>query len=107
MSEPRKHHYVPVFYQKHFVNQHGLLWLYDRSLKTCRRSTETSLLIQSGLSWGRRRRSFVSTIKQSGSEEQDPVPRYTVDKVNPDDSGSFMKLTRHPTRYFYVKGLAP
>src|SRR5271167_4542096 len=36
VSEPRKHHYVPVFYQKHFVNQHGLLWVYDRSLGTCK-----------------------------------------------------------------------
>jgi hypothetical protein len=50
---------------------------------------------------------LVGTIKQSRSEGQDPVPRYTVEKVNPDDSGSFMKLMRHPTRYFYVKGLAP
>jgi Protein of unknown function (DUF4238) len=36
VSEPRKHHYVPVFYQKHFVNHHGLLWVYDRSLGTCK-----------------------------------------------------------------------
>jgi hypothetical protein len=50
---------------------------------------------------------LISTIKQSGSEEQDPVPHYTVERVNPDDNGSFMKVTRYPARYFYVKGLAP
>jgi hypothetical protein len=27
---PRKHHYVPVFYQKNFTNDAGLLWVYDR-----------------------------------------------------------------------------
>ncbi len=34
MSEPRKHHYVPVFYQRNFANSEGLLWVYDRRLKT-------------------------------------------------------------------------
>lgn len=29
-KEPRKHHYVPVFYQKNFTNDAGLLWVYDR-----------------------------------------------------------------------------
>src|ERR1700730_1741545 len=29
-----KHHYVPVFYQKHFTASDGLLWVYDRLLKT-------------------------------------------------------------------------
>ena len=29
-GEPRKHHYVPVFYQRHFVDEDGLLWVYDR-----------------------------------------------------------------------------
>ncbi|MGA2301769.1 MAG: DUF4238 domain-containing protein [Candidatus Acidiferrum sp.] len=33
MSEYRKHHYVPVFYQKHFANASGLLWVYDRHRK--------------------------------------------------------------------------
>jgi hypothetical protein len=50
---------------------------------------------------------LIGTIKQSGSGGQDPMPRYTVERVNPDDNGSLMKLIRHPTRYFYVKGLAP
>jgi hypothetical protein len=50
---------------------------------------------------------LISTIKKSGSEEQDATPRHTVETLNPTDSGSYMKLTRHPTRYFYVKGLAP
>jgi hypothetical protein len=31
-----KHHYVPVFYQKHFAAPDGLLWVYDRLLKTCK-----------------------------------------------------------------------
>ena len=56
---------------------------------------------------GSEKAQLLSTIKLSGSIKQDPVPRYTVETVNPDDSGSYMKLTRHPTRYFYVKGCAP
>lgn len=50
---------------------------------------------------------LISTIKQSGSAEQDRTSRYSVEVVNPDDRGSYLKLTRHPTRYFYVKGFAP
>lgn len=34
MSEPRKHHYVPVFYQRSFADPYGLLWIYDRRLKS-------------------------------------------------------------------------
>jgi hypothetical protein len=34
LDAPRKHHYVPVFYQKHFANADGLLWVYDRKLYT-------------------------------------------------------------------------
>jgi hypothetical protein len=26
-NDPRKHHYVPVFYQRNFVNEKGLLWV--------------------------------------------------------------------------------
>jgi hypothetical protein len=30
----KKHHYVPVFYQKGFADADGLLWVYDRKLQT-------------------------------------------------------------------------
>jgi hypothetical protein len=33
-NPPRKHHYVPVFYQRKFANEGGLCWVYDRSLQT-------------------------------------------------------------------------
>jgi Protein of unknown function (DUF4238) len=33
-KDPRKHHYVPVFYQKHFANADELLWVYDRQRRT-------------------------------------------------------------------------
>jgi hypothetical protein len=33
-KDPRKHHYVPVFYQKNFVNEKSLLWVYDRARQT-------------------------------------------------------------------------
>ena len=33
-NPPRKHHYVPVFYQTKFTNENGLLWVYDRRLHT-------------------------------------------------------------------------
>jgi hypothetical protein len=33
-KDPRKHHYVPVFYQKHFSNANELLWVYDRQRRT-------------------------------------------------------------------------
>lgn len=31
---PRKHHYVPIFYQSNFTNDSGLLWVYDRARRT-------------------------------------------------------------------------
>ena len=34
MNEPRKHHYVPAVYQRRFVNERGLLWVYDRAKKS-------------------------------------------------------------------------
>jgi hypothetical protein len=34
VGDPRKHHYVPVVYQKRFVNEDGLLWVYDRVNRT-------------------------------------------------------------------------
>src|ERR1700682_2162478 len=30
----KKHHYVPVFYQKGFADADGLLWVYDRNHET-------------------------------------------------------------------------
>jgi Protein of unknown function (DUF4238) len=33
-KDPRKHHYVPVFYQSKFANENGLLWVYDRARQT-------------------------------------------------------------------------
>ena|GEM_PF-2494510 len=30
VGDARKHHYVPVFYQKNFTNANGLFWVYDR-----------------------------------------------------------------------------
>jgi hypothetical protein len=33
-KDPRKHHYVPVFYQRNFANEAGLLWVYDRQRAT-------------------------------------------------------------------------
>jgi hypothetical protein len=32
--DPRKHHYVPVFYQNNFANDSGLLWVYDRAKRS-------------------------------------------------------------------------
>jgi hypothetical protein len=29
-KDPRKHHYVPIFYQRAFTNENELLWVYDR-----------------------------------------------------------------------------
>jgi hypothetical protein len=34
VGDPRKHRYVPVFYQKGFANDAGLLWVYDRNKGT-------------------------------------------------------------------------
>jgi len=33
-KDPRKHHYVPVFYQSNFTNKAGLLWVYNRRSET-------------------------------------------------------------------------
>jgi hypothetical protein len=34
VSQGKKHHYVPVFYQKYFADPEGLIWVYDRKLHT-------------------------------------------------------------------------
>jgi hypothetical protein len=44
-----KHHYVPVFYQKHFTASDGLLWVYDRLLKTCKQLHPLSICFQHDL----------------------------------------------------------
>jgi hypothetical protein len=49
MSEPRKHHYVPVFYQKHFTDSKGLLWVYDRRLRTYKRLHPKSVCFEKDL----------------------------------------------------------
>jgi len=49
MSEPRKHHYIPVFYQKHFVNANGLIWVYDRQEKVYRELPPKVLCCQKDL----------------------------------------------------------
>lgn len=49
MGEARKHHYVPVFYQAHFANSKGLLWVYDRRLKTYKELHPRVICFQSDL----------------------------------------------------------
>lgn len=44
-----KHHYVPVFYQKHFADSDGLLWVYDRKLKTTKQLHPLSICFQHDL----------------------------------------------------------
>ncbi|HEV3481875.1 MAG TPA: DUF4238 domain-containing protein [Candidatus Acidoferrales bacterium] len=49
MSEPRKHHYVPVFYQKHFADSKGLFWVYDRRLKSYKQLPPTVVCFEKDL----------------------------------------------------------
>jgi Protein of unknown function (DUF4238) len=49
MHEARKHHYVPVFYQKHFDNEKGLLFVYDRIRQTCLELHPRSICHQSDI----------------------------------------------------------
>jgi hypothetical protein len=49
MGEARKHHYVPVFYQKHFTNDNGLLFVYDRKRQTYQELHPRSICHQSDL----------------------------------------------------------
>jgi hypothetical protein len=49
MGETRKHHYVPVFYQKHFTNPNGLLFVYDRKRQTYKELHPRSLCHESDL----------------------------------------------------------
>jgi len=44
-----KHHYVPVFYQNHFTADDGLLWVYDRLLRTCKQLHPRSICFQHDL----------------------------------------------------------
>jgi hypothetical protein len=45
----RKHHYVPVFYQTYFTNSNGLLWVYDRQLKTWKEVHPSRICAQTDL----------------------------------------------------------
>jgi hypothetical protein len=49
VSEPRKHHYVPVFYQKQFTNAKGLLWVYDRRPQTYKELAPESVCFEKDL----------------------------------------------------------
>ena len=49
MSEPRKHHYIPVFYQNQFANSKGLLWVYDRCLHTYKELAPRSVCFEKDL----------------------------------------------------------
>jgi len=49
MNEPRKHHYVPVFYQKQFANAKGLLWVYDRRLRAYKELSPTTVCLKKDL----------------------------------------------------------
>jgi hypothetical protein len=44
-----KDHYVPIFYQNHFGDAEGLLWVYDRKLKTYKRLHPVSICFQHDL----------------------------------------------------------
>jgi hypothetical protein len=44
-----KHHYVPVFYQKHFVGTDELLWVYDRQTRTYKPLHPLSICFQHDL----------------------------------------------------------
>lgn len=49
MGEARKHHYIPVFYQQHFTNDKGLLFVYDRKRRTYQELHPRSVCHQSDL----------------------------------------------------------
>jgi len=49
MGEPRKHHYIPVFYQNQFTNANGLLWTYDRCLHTYKELPPKSVCFEKDL----------------------------------------------------------
>jgi len=46
---PRKHHYVPVFYQRNFTNDADLLWVYDRQRGTYKELHPLSICFQKDL----------------------------------------------------------
>jgi len=48
-NQPRKHHYVPIFYQELFANASGLLWLYDRKLQTYRQLRPAVICVEKDL----------------------------------------------------------
>jgi hypothetical protein len=47
MGETKKHHYVPVFYQNHFSNLNGLVFVYDRKRQTYQELHPRSVCVQS------------------------------------------------------------
>jgi hypothetical protein len=48
-GEPRKHHYIPIFYQRRFANSNGLLWVYDRLDKTYKELHPKSICFEKDL----------------------------------------------------------
>lgn len=49
VGEPRKHHYIPVFYQNQFTNTKGLIWVYDRRLHTYKELPPKSVCFEKDL----------------------------------------------------------
>ncbi len=78
-----KHHYVPVFYQKHFAASDGLMWVYDRLLKTCKQLHPLSVCFQHDL----------YAFKIPGSAFNQIVETDFLRQVDGLASGAFKKLT--------------
>jgi hypothetical protein len=46
MNSPKKHHYVPQFYLKHFSNAKEMIWVYDRKENTYRHQNVKDTAVQ-------------------------------------------------------------
>ncbi len=46
MNTPKRHHYVPRFYLKHFTDADGFIWAYDRKTKEYRRQSIKNTAVQ-------------------------------------------------------------
>src|SRR5260370_15398397 len=77
-----KHHYVPVFFQKHFAGSDGLMWVYDRLLKTSKQLHPLSTCCQHDL----------YAVKMPGSEFEQVVEMEFLRKVDGSASFALKKL---------------
>lgn len=51
MSAPKLHHYVPQFYLRRFLNDHGQLWVWDKTKDVTFSTDPSRVAAQTNFYW--------------------------------------------------------